>query len=206
MLARDGAVRALIADDDRVATAILSQALRGWEIEAIVTHDGAAAWDVLTSDAPPPLAIVDWMMPGLDGLELCRRIRQNDASAHMYVILLTSRDRLEDMVAGLDAGADDYLVKPFRSAELRARVSAGVRVLSLQARLADQVTELQKALANVKQLSGLLPICSYCKRVRDDANYWQQVESYIGDRTNAEFSHAVCPSCFEAVRADFEGE
>ena len=199
-------MRALIADDDRVATAILSSALRGWEIDAVVTHDGAAAWDVLTSDAPPPLAIVDWMMPGLDGLELCRKIRQNDAAAHTYVILLTSRDRLEDVVAGLDAGADDYLVKPFRSAELRARITAGVRVLSLQARLADQVAELQKALANVKQLSGLLPICSYCKRVRDDANYWQQVESYIGDRTNAEFSHAICPSCFEAVRADFEGD
>src|SRR5262245_15674398 len=199
-------VRALIADDDPVGAAILSRALRGWEIDAVLTHDGVAAWDVLSGETPPSLAIVDWMMPGLDGLELCRRIRQSQASAHTYVILLTSRDRPEDIVAGLDAGADYYLVKPFRSAELRARINAGVRVLSLQARLSERVAELQEALANVKQLSGLLPICSYCKRVRDDENYWQQVESYITDRTDAEFSHAICPSCYEAARADFEGD
>lgn len=206
MLADEPAVRALIADDDPVGATILSRALRGWEIDAVVTHDGLAAWEVLSGETPPSLAIVDWMMPGLDGPALCRKIRQRDASAHTYVILLTSRDQPEDIVAGLDAGADDYLVKPFRSAELRARISAGVRVLSLQARLSERVAELQHALASVKQLSGLLPICSYCKRVRGDEDYWQQVESYIAERTNAEFSHGVCPSCYEAARADFERE
>jgi sigma-B regulation protein RsbU (phosphoserine phosphatase) len=198
-------MRALVADDDPVARVILARALPEWAVEPIVVADGVAAWEVITSGNAPSLAIMDWEMPGLDGPELCRRIRGNPATASMYVILLTSRDTVEDVVAGLDAGADDYLVKPFRAAELRARINAGVRVLTLQERLAQRVVELQQALANVKQLSGLLPICSYCKRVRGDEDYWQQVESYIADRTDAEFSHGVCPNCLDKMRADFEG-
>jgi DNA-binding response OmpR family regulator len=198
-------MRALVADDDPVARVILARALQGWAIEPIVVADGAAAWDVIVSDSAPSLAIMDWEMPGLDGPELCRRIRGTPANASMYVILLTSRDAADDVVVGLDAGADDYLVKPFRAAELRARINAGVRVLSLQERLAQHVVELQQALANVKQLSGMLPICSYCKRVRHDENYWQQVETYVADRSDVEFSHGICPTCLEKVRADWEG-
>jgi phosphoserine phosphatase RsbU/P len=197
-------MRALVAEDDPVAATILSRALRTWHIETVVVHDGTAAWELITAGAAPPLAILDWMMPGVDGPELCRRIRQHQTCAGMYVLLLTSRDRTEDIVAGLDAGADDYLVKPFRAAELRARINVGVRVLTLQERLAQRVAELQDALANVKQLNGLLPMCAYCKRIRNDENYWQQVESYIADRTQAEFSHGICPACLEKVRADFE--
>ena len=107
-------------------------------------------------------------MPGIDGPELCRRIRQDPSLAHMYVILLTGRRSSQDVVAGLDAGADDYVVKPFDADELRARVHVGIRVLKLQERLAERVAELQTALLKVKQLSGLLPICSYCKRIRSD--------------------------------------
>ena len=197
-------MRALVADDDPVARVILSRALPGWAIEPIVVEDGAAAWEIIASDNAPSLAIMDWEMPGLDGPELCRRIRGNPASASMYVLLLTSRDAAEDIVAGLDAGADDYLVKPFRAAELRARINAGVRVLTLQERLAQRVAELQDALASVKQLSGMLPICSYCKRIRSDEDYWQQVETYVADRTDAEFSHGVCPDCLEKMRAEWE--
>jgi DNA-binding response OmpR family regulator len=197
-------IRALVADDDPVARVILARTLQGWAIEPIIVTDGAAAWEVIASSNAPSLAIIDWEMPGLDGPELCRRIRGNPPSASMYVVLLTGRDAAEDVVAGLDAGADDYLVKPFRTAELRARINAGVRVLTLQERLAQRVVELQQALANVKQLNGLLPICSYCKRIRSDEDYWQQVDSYIADRTDAEFSHGVCPTCLEKVRADFE--
>jgi phosphoserine phosphatase RsbU/P len=197
-------MRALIVDDDPIAVTILSRTLRGWSIDSVTADDGAAAWQILTGASPPSLAIVDWMMPRLDGLELCRKIRQDERCAQMYVILLTSRDQPDDIVAGLDAGADDYLVKPFRAAELRARINAGVRVLTLQARLSERVDELRLALANVKQLSGLLPMCSYCKRIRSDEDYWQQVESYISDRTDAEFSHGICPSCFKAAQADFD--
>ncbi len=195
-------MRALIADDDRGTTAILSKTLQRWNIDVTVAHDGTAAWDLLRAGGPS-LAIVDWMMPGLDGPELCRRIRLDPSLGHMYVILLTGRDKRADLVAGLDAGADDYMVKPFDAEELRARVQVGIRVVTLQERLADRVAELQSALSRVKQLTGLLPICSYCKRIRSDQDYWEQVDSYVAQHSDAQFSHGICPQCYEAVRAQF---
>jgi DNA-binding response OmpR family regulator len=198
-------MRALIADDDPVGRGILAHALRRWDIDAVTAGDGAAAWDVITAGPTPSLAIVDWMMPGVDGLELCRRIRRDAAHAHMYVILLTSRDGPTDIVAGLDAGADDYLVKPFKSEELRARINAGLRVLGLQSRLADRVGELEEALSRIRQLRGLLPICSYCKRIRSDGDYWQQLETYISEHSDTQFSHGICPPCFATAMETLEG-
>jgi phosphoserine phosphatase RsbU/P len=183
-------VRILIADDDRVSTAILNRTLEGWGFEVTVAHDGAAAWEVIVGDQPPALAIVDWMMPGIDGLELCRRIRQIALRAPVYVILLTGRTSRHDLVAGLEAGADDYLTKPFDPDELRARIHVGQRTLTL--------------IANIKRLTGLLPICAYCKRIRSDHDYWEQVESYITEHSDARFSHGICPPCFEKAMQEVD--
>jgi DNA-binding response OmpR family regulator len=195
-------MRALIADDDRTTTAILSRSLTRWNIDVAIAHDGGEAWKRLTEGEGYSLAIVDWMMPTVDGLEICRRVRQDQARAHIYVILLTGRDSRTDIVAGLDAGADDYMVKPFDADELRARVQVGLRVLTLQERLADRVTELEQALARVKRLHGLLPICAYCKRIRDDQQYWQQLDAYIAQHTDAQFTHGICPPCNEKLLAE----
>jgi phosphoserine phosphatase RsbU/P len=197
-------VRALIADDDRGAAAMLAKALRGWSIEPTVAHDGEEAWQRLGEGTPPSLAILDWMMPRLDGLDLCRRIRGRESLAAMYVIVLTGRPGSDNLVAGLDAGADDYIVKPFDRDELRARIGVGLRVLGLQQRVADRVAELQAALSQVKRLTGLLPICSYCKRIRGDQDYWEQVESYITQHSEAQFSHGICPECFDTVCKQFD--
>ena len=196
-------MRALIADDDPVNAAALAGSLRRWNFDVRVAHDGAEAWAVC-GEFHPSLAILDWMMPGVDGIELCQRIRQAPEHAHMYVVLLTARDTRVDLVAGLDAGADDYLVKPFDAEELRARVHTGQRIVSLQNRLADQVAVLQEAIANVKQLKGLLPMCSYCKSIRNDGDYWQQLETYISDHSEAEFSHGICPTCLERAKREFD--
>lgn len=193
-------MRALIADDDRIATVKLSRTLAKWQFDVSLAHDGESAWSVIQAQAPQ-LAIVDWMMPALDGPALCRRIRQDATTAHMYLILLTSRDSRADVVSGLDAGADDYLVKPFDPEELRARLHVGVLVLTLQERLADRVAELEAAASVMKRLHGLLPICSYCKRVRNEGNDWEQLESYISEHSNTQFSHGVCPTCLETAYA-----
>lgn len=159
-------MHALIADDDRGTTAILAKALQRWNVEVSIAPDGVAAWERLCSDARrPSLALIDWMMPGLDGPELCRRIRRHPALEKMYVILLTGRDSRADMVMGLDAGADDYIVKPFDTEELRARVHVGIRVAALQERLAEQVEELQAAQAELARVAATDPLTGLaCRR------------------------------------------
>jgi sigma-B regulation protein RsbU (phosphoserine phosphatase) len=199
-------VHALVADDDRVTAEILSRTLRRWEFDVTVVSDGAAAWDHLRQATAPTLAILDWMMPQLDGPEVCRRVRSDLPLANMYLVLLTARESRGDLVTGLDAGADDYVIKPFDAEELRARVQVGVRVLTLQERLAERVDELQAALSSVKQLSGLLPICAYCKRIRGDDQYWQQLEAYIADHSDAQFSHGICPTCYAAVSVQLDDD
>jgi DNA-binding response OmpR family regulator len=197
-------MRVLIADDDRLTTTMLTHALANWELfEASVAHDGESAWQAILAERPQ-LAILDWMMPGVEGPALCRRIRADPSTAHLYVILLTARDSHEDLVAGLDAGADDYLIKPFDHEELRARLNVGARVVGLQRRLAERVSELEAALSAVKQLQGMIPICSYCKRIRSDRNDWEPLESYISEHSEAQFSHGICPSCLAKEWGDID--
>jgi DNA-binding response OmpR family regulator len=197
-------MKVLIAEDDRVTGEILARTLQRWGYETKVVADGAQAWEYLRNASAPTLAILDWMMPEVDGPDVCRRVRAELPLAHMYLLLVTARESRGDVVAGLDAGADDYIIKPFDPDELRARVAVGVRVLGLQQKLAERVAELQDALANVKQLRGLLPICSYCKRIRGDDQYWQQVEGYIADHSEAQFSHGICPSCYATISAELD--
>jgi phosphoserine phosphatase RsbU/P len=197
-------VKALVADDDRVTATMLKGTLERWGLEVCVAHDGDHAWDILQQDPTIGVTILDWMMPGIEGPELCRRVRQDPARAHLYVLLLTARESRADLVAGLDAGADDYLVKPLHAEEFRARVHVALRVVALQARLADRVSELEAALSQVKQLHGLLPICSYCKKVRSDQDYWEQVDHYVAQHTDVQFSHGICPTCYETVIAELE--
>ena len=193
-------MKTLIAEDDPVSRVFLELSLIKWGYEVIVTCDGIEAWEALQREAPP-IAILDWMMPGIDGVEVCRRARAIQTPTPTYLILLTAKSEKEEIVEGLEAGADDYLTKPFNRAELQARIKVGLRITELQRNLADRVVELQSALSRVNQLQGLLPICSYCKKVRDDQNYWQQVDSYISKHADVEFSHGICPACYENVLA-----
>jgi sigma-B regulation protein RsbU (phosphoserine phosphatase) len=182
-------VKILIAEDDRVSRLLLEANLRSWGFEPVSFGDGQSALAALEDKEPYNLAILDWMMPGIDGVE----------QTLPYFILLTARNKLQDLVTALDAGADDFVTKPFDAAELRARISVGLRIVELQRSLANRIVELEEALANIKQLQGMLPICSYCKNIRADQDYWQSVESYIATHTQAEFSHSICPRCYETI-------
>jgi CheY-like chemotaxis protein len=191
----------LIAEDDPASRRLLEATLRRWGHEVTSTADGDEAWTALQRPDAPSVVILDWRMPRLDGVEICRRVRAQDSPTPPYLILLTANTRRADVVAGLEAGADDYIGKPFDHDELRARLIVATRVVELRRKLAERVEELESALGRVKQLHGLLPICAYCKKIRDDQNYWQRVEEYVSAHSGAQFSHSICPQCYEQVLA-----
>ena len=197
-------MRILIAEDDAISRRLLQAALVKWGYEVVVTTNGDEAWGALQEPDAPALAILDWLMPGQDGVELCRRARAIPQFSTLYLILLTSRGSKDDIVSGLEAGADDHVTKPFDHDELRALVQVGRRMVLLQQALAERVRELEAALSREQQLQGLLPICCYCKKIRDDRNYWHQVESYIVDHASVKFSHGVCPDCSVKIKLDQE--
>jgi DNA-binding response OmpR family regulator len=191
-------MKVLLAEDDLVSMKMMTGLLENWGYQVVAAKDGARAWEILQLDDAPSLAVVDWQMPGMNGDELCRLVRAELADRPLYILLVTARNtRMEDKVSGLGAGADDYLVKPFDIPEMRARLQVGERVLRLQNELRRRVLELEQMITQVRQLQGLLPICVHCKKIRDDQNYWHQVENYISARSAAEFTHSICPSCFE---------
>jgi len=201
-------MRILVAEDDPVTRRILEATLSrlGWDV--IPAPDGDAAWRILENlegKNAPELAVLDWMMPGMTGVEICRKLRGTPGFELMYVILLTSRSEKEDLAAALAAGANDYITKPFDPIELEARVRVGERMVKLQTTLAARVVELENALSHVQRLQGLLPICSYCKRVRNETNYWQQVEAYLTSNSDLRLTHSVCPTCFERVMREIDG-
>jgi len=189
-------MRILIADDERFSLHLLKTVLTKEGNEIVACSAGDEALRILREPKRPEIAVLDWMMPGLNGIDVCREARAIPGLS-TYLILLTSRDGTQDLLEGLAAGADDYIVKPFNPAELQARVDVGARIVSLQRRLADRVSELESALQKVKQLQGLLPICSYCKKIRNDQNYWEQVEGYLAKASDMRFSHGICPECFK---------
>ena len=138
-------MRVLIAEDDPVSRRVLFATLVKWGHEVLVAGDGLEAWAALQAEDAPPLAILDWMMPEMDGLEVCRRVRRREAASPPYLILLTARSLKEDLVEGLEAGADDFLTKPFDRNELRVRLQVGARIVDLQRSLAERVRELEEA-------------------------------------------------------------
>ncbi len=188
-------MRVLVADDDPLARRLLEVTLTRSGYEVLAVADGVEAWDVLHGQDSPTLALLDWMMPGLTGVDVCRKVREATPRCPIYLIVVTSKGQTEDVVNALRTGADDYITKPFEIEELRARLAVGERLVTLQQQLADRVRALEEALAHVQQLQGLIPICAWCGQVRSDGNYWEQVESYLAKRSGLQFTHAICPPC-----------
>ncbi len=175
-------MRVLIADDDPVSNRVLSATLTQLGHEVEMAGDGREAWERHLA-APASVVITDWMMPHVDGLELTRRIRALAPGRYTWIILLTAMRGRASYLDGMEAGADDFVSKPVNEHELHARL-----------RVAERVLGLHRA---VLQLEGLLPICSYCKRIRDEAERWAQVDEYVSRHTDAQFTHGICPDCYE---------
>lgn len=190
-------MRILIAEDDPTSRLLLESMLRKWGHEVVTACDGESAWTFLSAEDAPRLVILDWMMPGLDGPQVCQRLRARTGVAQPYIIFLTALDRRVDLIAGFKAGADDYITKPFEREELRARINAGIRITELQTALEARVAELEEALAHVRTLQGILPICMHCRKIRTDQVSWECLESYVQKHSEAQFSHGLCPECLD---------
>ncbi|MBE7537940.1 MAG: response regulator [Opitutaceae bacterium] len=181
-------MKVLAVEDDTTSRKILVQALQKLGHEIVEAAHGEEALPLLGDPEPPRVVVSDWTMPQMDGLQLVRRIRSRTNVEYTYFILLTahSADEINQREA-TEAGVDDFLTKPINLTELWMRLRVAERILRFT--------------TQVRQLEAFLPICSYCKKVRDDSNYWQQIETYINARTGSEFSHSVCPDCYARVIA-----
>ena len=178
-------MKVLVAEDDAVARRVLEATLVKLGYEPVSTTDGKEAWTIIKAENLR-IVVSDWLMPRLDGLDLCKRIRIRGGD-YVYFILLTGQTATEEnMQIAADAGVDDFLSKPVKQQELRVRLRVAERILEFT--------------TQVKELESYLPICGYCRKVRDDKNYWQQIEQYIGTRTGTNFSHGICPECMEKVK------
>lgn len=172
-------MKILLVDDDPIARLHLEAELRALRHEPVAVDSGVEAWRVLPMIGARVI-ISDWMMPGIDGLELCQRVRTS--ADYVYFILLSQKESSrQNAQAAADAGVDDFLTKPVHSHDLWMRLRVAERILGFTRR--------------VNQLESILPICGYCKKIRDDQNYWQQIEQYFNERAGTEFSHSVCPDC-----------
>ena len=195
-------MRILVAEDEPVSQFALVRTLQQWGHTVETAEDGLDACLRLTAGDPPPLGILDWMMPGLDGIEVCQRVRAARLRVDPYLIMLTTRSSREDLVVGLRAGADDYMTKPFDHLELQARLQVGIRVVNLHLALADRIRELEESRAREHNLRTLMPICSYCKKIRADRE-WQMIDRYLSEH-GYEFTHAVCPDCMESLEQQLD--
>jgi PleD family two-component response regulator len=149
------------------------------------------------------LILLDVVMPEMDGFDVCRILKESRNTMEIPVIFLTAKTEAEDIVHGFEAGAVDYVTKPFNSSELLVRVRTHVELKQKRDREKQLVSRLEAALAEIKQLSGLLPICSGCKKIRDDEGYWQQLEHYFSNHFDVRFTHGVCPDCVKKIYPEF---
>ena len=181
-------MKILVAEDEPVAAEILQEALRSFGHEVILTSNGVEAWEVFDRE-PVRLIVSDWFMPGLDGLGLCQKVRERKQTLYTYFILLTSQEtKPENYDLATNAGVDDFLTKPLDRPTIRMRLRVAERILTF-------TTE-------IRQLKDLIPICAYCRKIRNDGNYWQMVEIYINEQTGSNFTHGICPECSEKLLAE----
>jgi len=210
-------MKVLIADDDPISRRHLERCLQKWHYDVISVANGCDAWEILQRSSAPPLAIVDWMMPGLHGLELCRRVRTRRKGPYVYLILVTSKHQRKDIIRGMEAGADDYLAKPFDRAELQVRLRAGHRILELEERLL-RACHAFKQQATHDSLTGLWNRRAILERLRKeldaaqrrsdplsiaiaDVDHFKSINDSIGRYGGEEFL-IILPGCDEDRAVD----
>ena len=190
-------MKVLVADDGLTTRRLLVRYLAQWGHDVVSVANGNEAWNILKKPDTPRLMVFDWVMPGISGIDLCREARRLDHGRLLHIIIFTSTVIKENMIAALDAGADDFIHKQFDMNEFRARLQVGVRMVKMKAELAERVQELEDAIGHIKRLHGMLPICMHCHRIRDKQAAWQNLEKYLAEHSDVTFSHGLCPECID---------
>lgn len=195
MLANQSPPVILIVDDQPVSLKLLLSFLERHGFTMLVATGGEEAL-ALIDQTRPDIILLDIMMPVLDGYETCLLLKEREATADIPIVFVTALTNLEDKVKGFEVGGVDYVTKPFQHEEVLARVTTHLNLARLRNELESKNRQLQAALDEIRQLSGIIPICAKCKKIRNDDGYWQQVEKFIQTHTGAEFSHGYCPDCY----------
>jgi phosphoserine phosphatase RsbU/P len=188
----------LVVEDDPTYQKYLDRMLKKWGYQVDMVSTGEAALSRIKNGKRPDIAILDRILPDQDGTVVSRELRLEGATRPVYIIYLTVRNEPLEVVEGLQLGGDDYVSKPFHVDELRQRLEVGKRIITLQKNLIMKARDLERALSEIKTLHGFLPICSYCKSVRTDNNYWQKLETYLKEQTDVQISHGICPNCIQS--------
>ena len=192
-------MKVLVVENDPVSQEILAGVLPKWGYEVVRAMDGVEGMEKIMLPSSPDLVLLDWMMPRMDGLGFIRKVRSEIKDNPPYIIMLTSRNEKNHIVTGLESGANDYITKPYDKDELRVRLGVGKRMIELQQALLKKISDLESAVKQINVLEGLIPICMYCKKIRDDSNYWNQIEGYIAAHSKATFTHGICPECYKKI-------
>lgn len=188
-------MKILIAEDDYITQLMVQVSLEKWGYRVSCAADGNEAWEILQKPDAPQIAILDWEMPGPNGVEICRRVKELEKETPIYVILLTARDTRNDILHGFDMGADDYMTKPFDDNELRARVRVAERLVHIQIALTESVNELRNVLDQMEALQGALPVCENCHKIQASDDSWVALDAAIEKRTEPRFMYIKCPDC-----------
>jgi CheY-like chemotaxis protein len=188
--------RILVVDDEPFNISLLRDAFSdSYDVFDVLSPRHALA---AASSARPDLILLDVVMPGMDGFEVCRLFKEDASLREIPVIFITGLNDFASEARGLDLGAVDFITKPFHLPVVTLRVRNQLDLKVSADMLRHRTVELEDAFANIKILKGMLPICSCCKKIRDDQGYWQQLEQYLYDHTEANFSHGVCPECLDS--------
>lgn len=192
----------LVVDDRHADRTLLTEILvrEGYHVRPVENGELALASVVAQ---PPQLILLDIQMPEMDGFEVFRRLKAREESRDIPIMFISAATEMENKLTGLRLGAVDFVTKPFQREELLAKVRTHVELSLLRSQLAQQTADLRDALAKVRTLSGFIPICASCKKIRDDQGFWNQIERYISEHSDAQFSHGICPDCMQRLYPDF---
>lgn len=182
-------MKILIVEDEASTQLAVKLKVMAFGYDILTASDGEDALRYFRNEDDPSIVLLDWMMPNMNGLDLCIAVRKMQLRIPPYLIMLTQKTEPDDVAQALDAGADDYVRKPFSEIELRARLAVGKRYI--------------EAREKIRVLSGMLPICCVCKKIRDDKQYWSDIERYIQSHADVQFSHSICPDCLKETYPEY---